>query len=133
MKPTYPHLLSPIRVGNLTLKNRMISANALPHFLQGPEPFPAEPLIDHVVNVAKNGAAVVLDCSGAALTDALRGEYPPVLIIRMIKSLFIKAYRQSSREIRSGFATRALVHSFFVYFGFRLRAEVKFIRNDYFV
>lgn len=32
MKPTYPHLLSLIRVGNLTLKNRMISANALPHF-----------------------------------------------------------------------------------------------------
>jgi len=28
----------------------------------------------------KAGAAVVLDCSGAALTDALRGEYPPVLI-----------------------------------------------------
>lgn len=59
MKPTYPHLLSPIKVGNLILKNRMISANALPHFLQGPEAFPAEPLINHVVNVAKNGAAVV--------------------------------------------------------------------------
>lgn len=28
----------------------------------------------------KNGAAVVLDCTGAALTDALRGEFPPVLI-----------------------------------------------------
>jgi 1-phosphofructokinase len=28
----------------------------------------------------KNGAVVVLDCYGAALTDALRGEYPPVLI-----------------------------------------------------
>lgn len=26
------------------------------------------------------GAAVVLDCTGAALTDALRGQYPPVLI-----------------------------------------------------
>ncbi|MBQ8642673.1 MAG: hypothetical protein IJ480_10715 [Clostridia bacterium] len=26
------------------------------------------------------GASVVLDCSGAALTDALRGKYPPVLI-----------------------------------------------------
>ena len=59
MSIRYRHLLSPLRVGNLTFKNRLISGNALPHFLQGPEPFPAEPLINHVVNVAKNGAAMV--------------------------------------------------------------------------
>ena len=55
----YEHILSPIQVGNLVLKNRLIAGNSLPHFLQGPENFPAEPLINHVVNVAKNGAAVV--------------------------------------------------------------------------
>jgi 2,4-dienoyl-CoA reductase-like NADH-dependent reductase (Old Yellow Enzyme family)/thioredoxin reductase len=55
----YQYLLSPIRVGNIVLKNRMVSANALPHFLQGPESFPAEPLIDHVAGLARNGAAVV--------------------------------------------------------------------------
>ena len=55
----YNHLLSPIRIGNVVLKNRMIASNALPHFLQGPEPFPAEPIIHHLANLAKNGAAIV--------------------------------------------------------------------------
>jgi 2,4-dienoyl-CoA reductase-like NADH-dependent reductase (Old Yellow Enzyme family)/thioredoxin reductase len=55
----YSHLLSPLRVGNVFLKNRMVAANALPHFLQGPESFPAEPVIDHIAGLARNGAAMV--------------------------------------------------------------------------
>ena len=59
MEVKYPHILSPIRVGGIVLKNRLVSGNSLPHFLQGPESFPAEPVINHVVTMAKNGAAVV--------------------------------------------------------------------------
>ena len=59
MSMKYSHLLSPVKVGGLVLKNRLVAGNSLPHFLQGPETYPAEPLINHVVNVAKNGAAVV--------------------------------------------------------------------------
>ena len=59
MSVAYPHLLSPVRIGGMTLKNRLISSNSLPHFLQGPEPYPAEPVLNHVVDMAKNGAAVV--------------------------------------------------------------------------
>ena len=59
MKPKYSHILSPIKVGNVVLKDRLISGNALPHFLQGPETFPNEQVIDHVIACAKNGAAVV--------------------------------------------------------------------------
>ncbi len=59
MPVRYPHLLSPVRVGNLVLKNRMISSNALPHFLMGPETFPAEPVMNYMSTIAKNGAAVV--------------------------------------------------------------------------
>ncbi len=55
----YPHILSPIRVGNFVLKNRLVSGNSLPHFLQGPETWPAEPVINHVVKMAQNGAAIV--------------------------------------------------------------------------
>lgn len=55
----YPHLLSPIRVGSNILKNRLIYGNALPHFLQGPETYPAEPMIRHYGDMAKNGAAIV--------------------------------------------------------------------------
>jgi len=55
----YSHLLSPLKIGNVILKNRMLSTKALPHFLQGPEIFPADTTISHHANVAKNGAAVV--------------------------------------------------------------------------
>jgi len=55
----YSHLLSPLKIGNVVLKNRMLSTKALPHFLQGPEAFPADSTISHYANVAKNGAAVV--------------------------------------------------------------------------
>jgi 2,4-dienoyl-CoA reductase-like NADH-dependent reductase (Old Yellow Enzyme family)/thioredoxin reductase len=55
----YIHLLSPVKIGNVVLKNRMISTKAQPSGLQGPETFPNEALINYFVNVAKNGAAVV--------------------------------------------------------------------------
>lgn len=59
MSIRYPHILSPVKVGRLLLKNRLLSTNSLPHFLQGPETWPADPTISHVVDMAKNGAAVV--------------------------------------------------------------------------
>ena len=55
----YSHILSPIQVGGLTFKSRLTSGNALPHFLMGPETYPAEPVISHMGNVARNGAAMV--------------------------------------------------------------------------
>jgi len=55
----YSHLLSPLNIGNVTLRNRMLYPNALPHHIQGPETFPNDALISYYANVAKNGAAVV--------------------------------------------------------------------------
>jgi len=55
----YSHLLSPINIGNVTLRNRMLYPNALPHHIQGPEAFPNDALISYYANVARNGAAVV--------------------------------------------------------------------------
>lgn len=55
----YEHLLSPIMLRGMLLKNRLWSGNSLPHYLQGPETFPSEAVINHVVRMAKNGAAVV--------------------------------------------------------------------------
>ena len=37
MNIRYPNLLSPLKVGNMVLKNRMTSAPSTPHFLQGTE------------------------------------------------------------------------------------------------
>jgi len=59
MSQRYSHLLSPLKIGNIVLKNRMLYANALPHFLQGPETFPSEAIISYYAGVARNGAAVV--------------------------------------------------------------------------
>lgn len=59
----YPNLLKPIVIRGFTLKNRMESANSLPHFLQGPEKYPADSVIAHYANRAKSGAAIVT-CMG---------------------------------------------------------------------
>ncbi|NTV91308.1 MAG: FAD-dependent oxidoreductase [Clostridiales bacterium] len=63
MSQKYQHLLSPIKVGDYVLKNRMTASNSLPHFLQGPEPYPADPVIAHFANKARSGAAIVT-CMG---------------------------------------------------------------------
>lgn len=60
MKSAYPNLLSPIKVGDVVLKNRLVGSVALPHYLQGPELFPNDQVIQHVSNIAKNGASIVV-------------------------------------------------------------------------
>lgn len=55
----YLYLMSPIKIGNIVLKNRMYSTAAVPHNLQGGENFPAEPSRYYAAILAKNGAAIV--------------------------------------------------------------------------
>ena len=55
----YSHLLSPIKIGNVVLKNRMMATRSLPSHLQGPETYPADPVITHFAKVAGAGPAVV--------------------------------------------------------------------------
>lgn len=71
----YRHLLSPLEVRGFVLKNRMSSSNSLPHFLQGPEPYPADPVIAHYANRAKSGAAIVT-CMG--INNFTRGANLPM-------------------------------------------------------
>ena len=63
MSKKYENLLKPIVIRGKVIKNRMISANSLPHFLQGPETFPADGIVTHYVNRAKSGAGIVT-CMG---------------------------------------------------------------------
>ena len=62
----YSHLLSPLRIGNVVLKNRMSQSDSFPRYLMGLEDYPTEPVIDHYVNVAKNGCAIVM-CFGVSV------------------------------------------------------------------
>lgn len=59
----YQNLLSPIKVGNVVLRNRLICTASNPHFIQATEKWPTEALITHYANKAKAGAAVVT-CKG---------------------------------------------------------------------
>ena len=59
MSCKYKHITSPLKIGNVVLKSRLLSANALPHFLQGPELYPSDAVVDYLVGLAKNGAAIV--------------------------------------------------------------------------
>ena len=55
----YQALLTPIRIRNTILRNRMMSSASTPHFLQGTEPHPTEKIISHFARRARSGAASV--------------------------------------------------------------------------
>ena len=63
MEQKYSHLLSPIKINNVVLRNRVIATPSNPHFVQATEKWPTEALITHYGNKAKAGAAVVT-CKG---------------------------------------------------------------------
>lgn len=55
----FSNLLSPLIIGNQVIKNRMMFPNACPHFLQGPETFPAIGMRAFHAGLARNGASIV--------------------------------------------------------------------------
>lgn len=59
MKNRYSAMLSPLQVGGVLMKNRLLSSAATPHFIQGTESFPTEKWITLMANRARNGAAVI--------------------------------------------------------------------------
>ncbi len=72
--PKYPHLCEPLKIRGFTLKNRLECSNSLPHFLQGPEPYPAESVIAHYCNKARSAAIVT--CMG--INNFTRGKQLPM-------------------------------------------------------
>jgi len=59
MNRRYEHLLSPIRIRDFVLKNRMINSKSISQELQGPQIYPDEPYQRYTTDYAKNGAALV--------------------------------------------------------------------------
>ena len=72
--PKYPHVCEPLQIRGFTLKNRLEASNSLPHFLQGPEPYPAESVIAHYANKARSAAIVT--CMG--INNFSRGKQLPM-------------------------------------------------------
>ena len=52
METKFPTLLSPLVIGKYVVKNRMESANAIPHFLQSAETYPAPDTITYYEDLA---------------------------------------------------------------------------------
>lgn len=59
MHPIYPNLFSPLSIGSVVLRNRMICPPSDPHYIQCSENFPSEATILHYASRARNGAALV--------------------------------------------------------------------------
>ena len=62
MHKKYPNLLSPLKIGNIVLKNRLIASPSRPPFIQGPEPYPSDALISHYAKKAKTASVVTCTC-----------------------------------------------------------------------
>lgn len=54
----YSHLLSPLRIRDVVLKNRILYTIARPHFLQGPETYPTDAIRSYYLDMARNAAIV---------------------------------------------------------------------------
>jgi len=60
-----PHLLSPLRIRNIVLKNRIMHTVSPNYLMQGPENYPADIWRNHYSNMAKNAAIVSIStCFG---------------------------------------------------------------------
>jgi len=60
-----PHLLSPLRIRNVVLKNRIMHTVSPNFTMQGPENYPSEAFRNHYTNMAKNAAIVSMStCFG---------------------------------------------------------------------
>jgi 2,4-dienoyl-CoA reductase-like NADH-dependent reductase (Old Yellow Enzyme family)/thioredoxin reductase len=58
-----PHLLSPLRIRNVVLKNRIYHTVSPNYLMQGPENYPTEAWRGHYSNMAKNAAIVTVSTS----------------------------------------------------------------------
>jgi 2,4-dienoyl-CoA reductase-like NADH-dependent reductase (Old Yellow Enzyme family)/thioredoxin reductase len=55
-----PHLLSPLRIRDRVLKNRIVHSQSSNQTMQGPENYPTETFRNHYLNLAKNAAIVTM-------------------------------------------------------------------------
>jgi len=73
-----PHLLSPLRIRNVVLKNRIMHTVSPTYFMQGPENFPAAMYRNHYSNMAKNAAIVSMSTHyGTYPKTYIKGSHGP--------------------------------------------------------
>lgn len=77
MKQQFPNLMSPIRIRNTVIKNRLVSTTSIPHFISGPEAHPNDHMIEHLAKRAANGAGIVT----ISHTYSSKGPFDPMAIM----------------------------------------------------
>ena len=97
MPKQFKHLLSPIKVGNYVLKNRIEASTSEPHYLNGPETYPNDAAIGHYRDKAK-GAAIV-NVTGFGERGDTR-KYPPFLPMTQFPDYDIFDLRNCNQFIR---------------------------------
>jgi 2,4-dienoyl-CoA reductase-like NADH-dependent reductase (Old Yellow Enzyme family)/thioredoxin reductase len=83
MNHRYSHILSPLRVRNRVLKDRLLGSKCASMLLQGPENYPAEGTIRFYEDMARNGAATV--CVSMGSYPDKDGKLPPMSSYDMSK------------------------------------------------
>ncbi len=66
MSKKYQNLLSPMKIGNVVFKNRLMASRSSPMIIQGDEKYPTEATIISYANKARNGASMVT-CGGVGM------------------------------------------------------------------
>ena len=99
MNRRYEHLLSPIRVRNFVLKNRMINSQSVSQELQGPQIYPDEPYQRYTTDYAKNGAAMVNITIGSWPDE--KGGHGPIDQFYMENRKVLNAYAKQIDRIHA--------------------------------
>lgn len=92
MNHRYSHILTPVRVGDLVLKNRLINSKSIPEGYQSQDPVPylTEQTISFAANIARNGASVVT-CS------------PGMFRVFQGRTFFTSPFDMDDRNVQAGF------------------------------
>ena len=99
MAHRYEHILTPLRLGNRLLKNRLLSTKCASRQLQGPEKYPAEATVAFYEALARNGAALV--CVGMDAYPDKDGRLPFMSLCDMSDWDVHSCYEQICRRIHA--------------------------------
>jgi 2,4-dienoyl-CoA reductase-like NADH-dependent reductase (Old Yellow Enzyme family)/thioredoxin reductase len=97
MKHRYEHILTPIRIGNVFIKNRIMATRSVSQELQGPENYPAESTIAYLEHYAVNGAALVVCPIGSWPDDRTENSF--VSMFEMEDRRVLNYFGQMTRRI----------------------------------
>lgn len=99
MEHRYSHILTPVKIRNKILRNRLVATRVISQELQGPENFPAEATMQFCTDLARNGAAMVAVACGSWPDE--NGNYPPMSQMHMGNKRVLNYYNKLFDMIHS--------------------------------